>query len=101
MGFKKWVVKDINRDLSKQLANECDIEPILALIATARGYCDPAELEQFLSDEPCFSDIYSFIAFRKHRKVCKDNTLDIFLAVIVVAEFAEDFLQFSQRLGQL
>ncbi len=59
MGFKKWVVKDINRDLAKQLASECDIEPILALIATARGYCDPAELEQFLSDEPCFSDIYS------------------------------------------
>lgn len=59
MGLKKWVVKDINRTLAKQLATECDVEPILALIATARGYCDPADLEQFLSDEPCFSDIYS------------------------------------------
>lgn len=59
MGFKKWVVKDINRTLAKQLATECEVEPILALIATSRGYCDPADLEQFLSDEPCFSDVYA------------------------------------------
>ena len=59
MGFKKWVVKDTDRTLAKELASECNVEPILALIASARGYCDPADLEQFLSDEPCFSDIYS------------------------------------------
>lgn len=59
MGFKKWVVKSTDRQLAKQLATECDIEPILALVATARGYSDPSDLEQFLSDEPCFSDIYS------------------------------------------
>ncbi len=58
MGFKKWVVKETDRILAKQLANECEIEPILALIASARGYTDPTDLEQFLSDEPCFSDTY-------------------------------------------
>ena len=59
MGFKNWVIKETDRTLAKQLAAECDVEPILALIATARGYDNPADLEQFLSDEPCFSDIYS------------------------------------------
>ncbi len=59
MGFKKWVVKDIDKQLAKQLAYECDIEPILALITSARGYTDPMDLEQFFSDEPCFSDAYS------------------------------------------
>ena len=59
MGFKKWVVKDTNRELAKQLAYECDVEPIVALIAIARGYTDPCDLEEFLSDEPCFSDSYA------------------------------------------
>ena len=59
MGFKKWVVKDTDRQLAKQLAKECDVDPIIALIASARGYDDPADLEQFLSDEPCFSDVYA------------------------------------------
>ncbi len=59
MGFKKWVVNETDKAQAKQLAYECDIEPILALIASSRGYKDPADLEQFFSDEPCFSDVYS------------------------------------------
>ncbi len=59
MGFKKWVVKENDRELAKQLAYECDVEPILALISSARGLTDPTDLEQFLGDEPSFCDIYS------------------------------------------
>ena len=58
MGFKKWVVNPVDRNLAKSLAEECDVEPIVALIASARGYTDPTDLEQFLSDEPFFSDAY-------------------------------------------
>ena len=58
MGYKKWVVKETDRQLAKDLALECDVEPIVALISLARGYDNPADLEQFLSDEPCFSDAY-------------------------------------------
>ncbi len=58
MGFKKWVVNETDRQLAKSLALECDVEPIVALIASARGYSDPCDLEEFLSDEPCFSDTY-------------------------------------------
>ena len=58
MGFKKWVVKDVDRNRAKELAYECDIDPIIALISLSRGYNDPTDLEQFLSDEPLFSDTY-------------------------------------------
>ncbi len=56
MGFKKWVVSDIDKQLAKELSNECDVDPIIALISSSRGYTDPMDLEQFISDEPCFSD---------------------------------------------
>lgn len=59
MGFKKWVINETDKRLAKELAEACDIEPIVALIASARGYTDPTDLEQFLSDEPCFDDVYT------------------------------------------
>ena len=56
MGFKKWIVSNYDKELAKDLSAECDIDPIVALIASARGYTDYCELEQFLSDEPYFTD---------------------------------------------
>ncbi|MBQ3547306.1 MAG: single-stranded-DNA-specific exonuclease RecJ [Clostridia bacterium] len=58
MAYKKWEVKSVDRIKAKELALECDIEPIVALISASRGYTDPTDLEQFLSDEPYFSDAY-------------------------------------------
>ena len=58
MGYKKWQVRELDRNLAKNLAQECDVEPIVALIASSRGYSDPTDLEQFLSDEVIFSDSY-------------------------------------------
>ncbi len=54
--MKKWTISQYNKELAKDLAYECDIDPIVALIASARGYTDPTDLEQFISYEPCFSD---------------------------------------------
>lgn len=56
MGMKKWCVADFDKALAKELAEECDVDPIIALISSARGYTDPAALEEFLSDEPYFED---------------------------------------------
>lgn len=56
MALKKWVVAEFDKEFAKQLAEECEIDPIVALIASSRGYTDPMELEQFLSDEPYFTD---------------------------------------------
>jgi len=56
MGYKKWCVSEFDKVLAKNLAEECEVDPIVALIASSRGYTDPMDLEQFLSDEPLFSD---------------------------------------------
>lgn len=56
MGFKKWSVAEYDKNLAKELAYECNVDPIIALIASSRGYTDPMDLEQFISDEPVFSD---------------------------------------------
>jgi len=57
--MKKWEVSKINKELAKELAFECDVDPFVAMIAASRGYDDPALLEEFLSDEPMFSDPFS------------------------------------------
>lgn len=65
MGFKKWSVAVPDKELAKSLAEECDIDPIIALIACERGYCDPASLEEFISDEPCFDNPYELADIEK------------------------------------
>lgn len=56
MAIKKWIVSEYDKDLAKELAYECDVDPIVALIASSRGYTEPMDLEQFIFDEPIFSD---------------------------------------------
>ncbi len=56
--MKKWETAHIDKELAKELAFECDIDPFVAMIAASRGYDDPAVLEEFLSDELIFADPY-------------------------------------------
>ena len=65
MTFKKWMVGSPDRQLAKQLAQECDIDPFTALIALGRGYTDASEIEQLLSEELCFGDPYELIDIEK------------------------------------
>ncbi len=76
MGFKKWKVSEFDKELAKELATECDVDPIVALIASSRGYTDPMDLEQFLSNEPVFSNPYEMA--------------DIMLAAEIVNAAVED-----------
>jgi len=56
MSFKKWILSQVNKQLALSLAEECDIDPLVALIAVSRGYQEPYEIEQFLSEEPIMRD---------------------------------------------
>lgn len=56
MAMKKWVIGKPDREKAKLLAEECAVDPFVALIACSRGVEDAAELEQFLSDESCLCD---------------------------------------------
>lgn len=69
MGLKKWQIANYNKNLAKELAEECNIDPIVALIASARGYEDPMALEEFLSDEPCFSDPHEMADIEKAAEI--------------------------------
>lgn len=55
MGFKKWKIAKINKEIAGRLAEECNIEPFLALMAYSRGHTDEFALDEFLSrDVPDF-----------------------------------------------
>ena len=65
MGMKKWLTAELDKALAKELAEECGVDPIVALIASSRGYTDPDKLEEFLADEPCFSRPVSVSRYRQ------------------------------------
>lgn len=58
MRFKRWIVAPPLKSLAVELAQECDTDPFIALIAAGRGYSEPELLDEFLSDEVILSDPY-------------------------------------------
>ncbi len=56
MALKKWIIGKPDRQAAKLLAEECDVDPFVALIAVSRGITEAAELEQYLSTECYLSD---------------------------------------------
>lgn len=63
--MKKWELASIDKELAKELSEECDIDPFVAMIAASRGYDDPEILEEFLSDELLFADPYELADMEK------------------------------------
>lgn len=60
MGFKKWIIPEINKQIATELAEECNIEPFLALMAYSRGYTDPFSVDEFLSRDMLDLDPLTF-----------------------------------------
>ena len=58
MKFKRWIVEAPQKALAAYLAEECDVDPFVALIAAGRGYTEPELLEEFLAEEPLLADPY-------------------------------------------
>lgn len=56
MSLRKWVMRKADRDSALQLAEEEHINGNAAALLVARGYSDPMEVEQFLSDELMLND---------------------------------------------
>lgn len=55
MAYKKWEISGADKQTANRIAEECDIDPFVALILAGRGCSDPADLEDFLSCEPIYS----------------------------------------------
>lgn len=56
MSRKKWEVAACDKELARDIADECGIDSLVALILVSRGACDPFEVEEFLSDDQQLCD---------------------------------------------
>ena len=63
--MKRWILSKYSKELVNNLAEECDVEPILALIAVARGYTDALSLDAFLSCEDDLDDPFALADMHK------------------------------------
>lgn len=72
MQFKRWTVNPIDKALAAELSEECDIDTFVALIAAGRGYTDPAELDEFLTDEAIMADPYELADIEKAAEIINE-----------------------------
>ena len=56
MGRKQWVEPFTDKDLAMQIAEDCNIDPHVALILVNRGISDSLAVDEFLSGEFYFED---------------------------------------------
>lgn len=54
-----------DRQLAREIAEECDIDALVALVLVARGFTDPFEVEEFLSDDQQLCDPFELIDMDK------------------------------------
>lgn len=72
MKFKRWLVDAPQKNLAATLAEECDVDPFVALIAAGRGYTEPELLEEFLTDEVILADPYELADIEKAAEIIND-----------------------------
>ena len=65
MSRKRWIVTGGDRDLARQIAEECDVDSLVALILVARGLSDPFEVDEFLSEDVPLGDPMELIDMDK------------------------------------
>lgn len=76
MAYKKWIVASSDRQKAAELAEMCDTDPFLTLIASSRGYDTPEELEMFFSDEPVLASPYELPDVAKAAEVINNAIRD-------------------------
>ena len=60
MAIRKWLLPEIDTELAATLAEECEINPFLALLLTTRGIETPEEVFSFLLGDEEPDDPFSF-----------------------------------------
>ncbi len=73
MALKKWKTLGIDKESAKELAEECDIDPFVALISASRGYCDPVSLLEYLGEECFLGEIYDLPDMERAVGVIKNS----------------------------
>ncbi len=65
MNIKRWQIAPTDKALALELAEECGIDALVALILVSRGFSDPFEIEEFLSDDFDLCDPFELIDMDK------------------------------------
>ena len=60
MRFKRWVIPPLQKEVAAQLAEECGIDPFLALLLVTRGITDAESAAEFLLGGDIEDDPFSF-----------------------------------------
>lgn len=62
----RWIVKESNESLAKELSNQLNISPLVAKLLVTRGITDAASAQEFLNIEnETFHDPYLFLDMKK------------------------------------
>ncbi len=90
MSRKKWIVKRFDKDLATSLAEELNVSPYAALLASARGIKSVEEASDFFGmSEPLVTDPFDFPDMFKAVKRIK-KALDNFERIAVYGDYDAD-----------
>lgn len=83
MGYKKWVVRETDKEFAKQIAEECGIDPLCALLLTARGMDEPEVIEDFIFGDSQLRDPYEMADMQEAvNRICiaieNDETIAVY-----------------------
>lgn len=76
MSAKKWIVGMPDREMAKQLAEECDMDPFATLVAVGRGFDNAGELDLFVSEEPVLCDPLELADIKLAAQYINDSIAD-------------------------
>lgn len=65
MARKRWIVNQVDKSIANAIAEESNMDPFLALLLSGRGFADPTEMEEFLSDDSPLADPLDFSGMEK------------------------------------
>ena len=73
MQYKCWTVNPPHKSLAAELAEECNVDPFIALIAAGRGYTDPYELSELISPDILMNDPFELCDMEKAVDIISDS----------------------------
>ncbi len=89
MPQKLWKIAEYNRDTAATLSENCEIDPFLALLLTARGITDELQAQEYLSADFAFSDPFELADMEKAVERIAD-ALENFEKIAVFGDYDAD-----------
>lgn len=65
MSRKKWILREVDKDLASDIATEYGIDPFTALLLVSRGIVDEYEIDEFFSESPVLCDPFDIVDMDK------------------------------------